>query len=291
MLANKDYSDYLNKGINSSFTFVNIDEAVVKKTINNLQAKSSSGCDGISSKLLKVIEPVIINTLTLLINQVLYAGIFPDKLKIAKVIPILYKKGDPSLFENYRPISLLPSISKVLEKRIALQLSSYFEKTKLLFDNTYGFRPKHCTEHAALELIDRIINKMDTNEIPVNIFLDPSKALDTIDLTILLSKLKYYGLKGSTLNVFHSYLINRKHYTEIEDITSDILPIQIGVPQCSIIGPILFIIYVNDFSQCSNKPDFSIYADDTTLSSTVNSFSDNNFSVDILINEELSKVI
>ena len=160
-----------------------------------------------------------------------------------------------------------------------------------MFDNTYGFRPKHCTEHAALELIDRIINKMDTNKIPVNTFLDLSKALDTIDLTILLSKLKYYGLKGSTLNVFHSYLINRKHYTEIEYVTSDILPIQIGVPRCSIIGPILFIIYVNDFSQCSNKPDFSMYADDTTLSSTVNSFSDNNFSVDTLINEELSNVI
>ena len=120
MLANKDYSDYLNKYIHSFFTFVNIDEAVVKKTINYLQAKSSSGCDGISSKLLKVIEPVIINTLTMLINQVLNAGIFPDKLKIAKVIPILHMKGDPSLFENYRPISLLPSISKVLEKIIFL---------------------------------------------------------------------------------------------------------------------------------------------------------------------------
>ena len=100
-----------------------------------------------------------------------------------------------------------------------------------MFDNQYGFRPKHCTEHAALELIDRIINKMDINEIPLKKILDLSKAFDTIDHTILLSKLKYYGLKGSTLNLFHSYLINGKQYTEIEDITSDILPIQIGVPQ------------------------------------------------------------
>ena len=142
-----------------------------------------------------------------------------------------------------------------------------------------------------MEIIDRILNKMDINEISLNIFLDLSKAFDTIDHTILLSKLKYYGLKGSTLNLFHSYLINRKQYTEIEDIASDILPIQIGVPQGSILGPILCIIYVNDFSQCSNKFDFIMYADDTTLSSTVNSFGDNNFSVDTLINEELSKVI
>ena len=178
---------------------MNIDEDAINKIIYHLPPKSSSGCDGISTKLLKVIAPVIIKPLTLLINQVLNTGTFPDKLKIAKVIPI-FKKGDPSLFENYRPISLLPAISKVLEKIIALQLSSYFEKNKLLFDNQYGFRPKHSTEHAALELIDRITNKMDTNEIPLNIFIDLSKAFDTIDHSILLNKLKYYGLKGSTLN-------------------------------------------------------------------------------------------
>ena len=222
----------------------------------------------------------------------LNTGTFPDKLKIAKVIPI-FKKGDPSLFENYRPISLLPAISKVLEKIIALQLCSYFEKNKLVFDNQYGFRPKHSTEHAALELIDRITNKMYTNEIPLNIFIDLSKAFDTIDHSIILNKLKYYGLKGSTLNLFQSYLRNRKQYTEIEDTTSTILPIQVGVPQGSILGPILFIIYVNDLPQCSNKFDFIMYADDTTLSSTIDSFSDinSNASADSLINAEIGKVI
>ena len=290
--GNKNYGNYLNTEIHSTFTFMNIDEVVIKKIIYNLPPKSSSGCDGISSKLLKVIEPVIIKPLTLLINQVLNTRTFPDKLKIAKVIPI-FKKGDPSLFENYRPISLLPAISKVIEKIIALQLSSYFEKNKLLFDNQYGFRPKHSTEHAALELIYRIINKMDTNEIPLNIFIDLSKAFDTIDHTILLNKLKYYGLKGSTLNLFQSYLNNRKQYTEIEDTTSTILPIHVGVPQGSILGPILFIIYVNDLPQCSNKFDFIMYADDTTLSSTIDSFSDinSNTNADVLINIELCKVI
>ena len=126
----------------------------------------------------------------------LNTGTFPDKLKIAKVIPI-FRKGDPSLFENYRPISLLPAISKVLEKIIALQLSSYFEDNKRLFDNQYGFRPKHSTEHAALELIDRIINKMDTNEIPLNIFLDLSKAFDTIDHTILLKQIEILWTESS----------------------------------------------------------------------------------------------
>ena len=169
----------LNKQINSTFTFKNIDEIIVKKTINNLPTKNSCGYDDVSSKLLKVIAPVIIKPLTLLINQVLNTGLFPDKLKIAKVIPI-YKKGDPQLFENYRPISLLPTISKVLEKIIHKQLSSYFDEYGLFFPNQYGFRPKHSTEYAALELIDRIINEMDKNEIPIDIFLDLSKAFDTI---------------------------------------------------------------------------------------------------------------
>ena len=182
--GNKNYSYYLNKQINSTFTFKNIDEIIIKKTINNLPTKNSCGYDDISSKLLKVIAPVIIKPLSLLINRVLNTGIFPDKLKIAKVIPI-YKKCDPKLFENYRPISLLPTISKVLEKIIHKQLSSYLDEYGIFFPNQYGFRPKHSTEYAALELIDRIINKMDSNEIPIDIILDLSKAFDTIDHTIL----------------------------------------------------------------------------------------------------------
>ena len=123
----------------------------MRKTINNLPTKNSCGFDGISTKLLKVIEPVILKSLTLLINQVLYSGVFPDKLKIAKVIPI-FKKDDPSLFENYRPISLLPTISNVLEKLFFMQIYSYFNEKKFLNDNQYRFRAKYSTEYAAIEL-------------------------------------------------------------------------------------------------------------------------------------------
>ena len=134
---------------------------------------------------------------------------------------------------------------------------------------------------------------MDLNEIPIDIFLDLSKAFDTIDHTILLHKLKYYGLEQSTLRLFESYFKNRKQYTEIEESKSEILPLTIGVPQGSILGPLLFITYINDFSESTKTFDCIIYADDTTLSSNINSFNNEHSNVDTqtLINDELSKII
>ena len=286
----KNYKYYLNKHINTVFDFQNIDEETVMKTIQNLPSKNSCGVDGISSKLIKIIEPAIIKPLTLLINQVLNTGIFPDELKIAKVIP-LFKKDDPKLLKNYRPISLLPTISKVIEKIIFTQLSTYFNENKLIFDNQYGFRPKHSTEYAALELVDRIITHMDNKEVPINIFLDLSKAFDTIDHTILLAKLRYYGIHDTALLLLKCYLNNRKQYVEFEDTKSDVLPITVGVPQGSILGPLLFIIYINDFSQASSIFNFIMYADDTTLFSNLKSFGNKIQTKEYLINAELSNVI
>ena len=161
-----------------------------------------------------------------------------------------------------------------------------------MFDHQYGFRPKHSTEYAALELIDRIITQLDKDEIPINIYLDLSKAFDTIDHIILIDKLKYYGVHGTNLNLFSSYLENRKQYMEIDNIKSNMLSITTGVPQGSILGPLLFIIYINDFAQASKMFNFLIYADDITLSSTLNVFSDNTHdqNLESLINEELVKI-
>ncbi len=139
----------------------------------------------------------------------------------------------------------------------------------------YGFRPGHSTEHAALELVDKISSQMENNETPINIFLDLSKAFDTIDHNILLDKLKkYYGLDDIAIQLFRSYLTNRYQYVQIENAKSQLLAINTGVPQGSILGPLLFIIYINDISQSSDKFDFIAYADDTTLSTTLNKFSE-----------------
>ena len=209
---------------------------------------------------------------------------------MAKVIPV-FKIGNPTIINNYRPISLLPVVSKVMEKILANQVSSYFESKKLFVNNQYGFRDGHSTEYAALELVDRIITKMDNNEVPISIFLDLSKAFDTLNHKILLNKLKYYGIEGVPLQLFKSYLTNRTQFVEIDDIKSDTLHIATGVPQGSILGPLLFIIYINDFSESSQVFNFISYADDTTLLSSLSNFVNaQNADSDLLINKELFKI-
>ena len=142
--------------------------------------------------------PALTQSSRLITNQILTTGIFPDKLKIAKVEPI-YKKGEHTQLFNYIPIFLLPAISKVIEKILYPQLDSFFKTHKHLYDNQYGFRTEHSTEFAALELADRVITSMDHNETPINIYLDLSKAFDTLYHEILLAKLQYYGIHGTLL--------------------------------------------------------------------------------------------
>ena len=155
--------------------------------------------------------------MTLNINQSLTTGIFPHKLKIAKIIPI-YKKDKIDVLDNYRPISLLPSISKIFEKVIYTQVYAYFQNKKLFYDSQYGFRKKHSTELATLELTDRVLKEMDKGHTPIAIFLDLSKAFDTIDHKILLDKLHYYGIRDNSLKLFESYLDNRTQYVCIDNI-------------------------------------------------------------------------
>ena len=193
--------------------------------------------------MLKSIKTEISTAITRIINQSLNTGTFPDNLKLAKVIPI-HKKGDNKLFDNYRPISILPAISKVFEKVIFDQLYEHFNSNGLFYSSQYGFKKNHSTELAVLELIDRITEELDKGNIPINIlYLDLSKAFDTLNHHILLHKLKYYGLNNSAIKICQSYLDNRKQYVEYNNAKSKLTDINVGVPQGSIMGSLLFIIY------------------------------------------------
>jgi hypothetical protein len=268
MPQNKTYKDYLLHKYTTKLKFHIINEDVVSNIIDKLNPKNSFGFDGISMNLIKKTKTLLIEPLTIIINQMITNGIFPDKLKISKVIPI-HKKDDKQLFTNYRPISLLPSISKIFEKVIFNQTYKYFQDQKLFYNAQYGFRTEHSSEYAALELIDRVITEMDNDKIPFSIFLDLSKAFATLDHTILLEKLRYYGVDGAAHRLFENYLKDRKQYVDIDGTSSEMKPIIAGVPQGSILGPLLFIIYINDITFASNFFYFIIYADDTTLETTI----------------------
>ena len=268
----QSYKDYLKKKIESNFVFDTVDNTYVLKLIQNLKSKPSFGHDGLSSIMLKEISSSISPILTCIINQSLCTGIFPESLKIAKIIPV-YKKENPHITDNYRPVSLLPILSKIFEKVVFIQVYDYFTENDLLYKSQYGFRKLHSTELAALEFADKIVSNLEQGKLPLAIFLDLSKAFDTIDHKILLEKLKYYGISGKAIEWFQSYLCERKQYVQYGDSTSSMSFIKTGVPQGSILGPLLFIIYMNDIAAVTKKFHFTLYADDTSLVEPICTFS------------------
>lgn len=287
---NKSFKDFLNRIHHDQFYFENINEILIGKIISELAPKASCGFDGFSSKLIKKLQHVLVKPITLIVNQMINTGIFPDKLKIAKINPI-YKKDDETFFTNYRPISLLPAISKIFEKVIFIQIYDFFQKKKLLYISQYGFRTGHSTESAALELVDKIITKMDKKDTPIGIFIDLSKAFDTIDHEILLKKLNYYGFSTPAISLMKSYLNDRMQYVQMNDVSSDFCEVNTGVPQGSILGPLLFIIYMNDIIESSKLFDFILYADDTSLTTSVELvFRQNPDGIQNCINAELENI-
>lgn len=212
----------------------------------------------------KFVLDVIAPVLTCVYNLCLSTGVFPQKMQIAKVLA-LFKKGDRSDISDYRPISILPLFSKCLEKLIFRRLTNFLESKNLLTKCQFAFRRGMSTQLALLEQKEFILKNFEENLLTLGVFIDFSKAFDCINHNLLLRKLPQYGIRGVAHDLIKSYLNHRSQYVEINGISSQLKPIKIGVPQGSILGPLLFNIYVNDIVNVDASTKYVIYADDTTL--------------------------
>ena len=248
------------------FRLHEVNDFIIRAVIKRFKNKKSSGMDGFSNKVLKDICPEILPHLTKVINLSIRTGQIPVFMKTARIIPV-FKKGDDRDLNNYRPISILSVFGKVLEKVVEKQLRDYLEDNNLLFKNQFGFRSNFSTNDALLKLMDFVSKGINSGEKVLAIFLDLKKAFDTCNHDILLHKLEYYGIKGVALVWFHNYIKNRQQYTTFGADKSKKEDISCGVPQGSILGPLLFLVYVNDIDRVSDFLKI-LYCDDTTLAAS-----------------------
>jgi hypothetical protein len=248
----------------STFFLSPTNEDEVASIIHKLKINSAPGEDGITVKDVKKIEPIINPILVELVNKCIETGQFPKELKESITIPIL-KGGATTNMNNYRPIALTSVIAKIFEKVINCRLKKYIEEHIKFDKNQFGFQQNASTEAAATELTTHVINELDKGNYVTSVFIDLQKAFDTVNHQILLSKLEEIGIRGLPLQLFESYLIGRKVATKIDDCISSKQTVRTGVPQGSVLGPTLYLLYIHDLQHYLPECSYKVFADDTCL--------------------------
>ena len=259
--------------------------SAVYKKLKDINERKAAGLDKIPCKLLKIAAVIVAPSLTQIFNKIISTGIFPTDWKLAKVTPI-FKKGKKDEMNNYRPISVISVVAKIFEKLIFEQLYEYLNNNNLISASQSGFRTLHSTLTALIETVDNWSINIDNGLLNGVIFIDLKKAFDTIDHAILLRKLQIYGVDQNGIKFFESYLSNRSQRCCVNDELSDAVPITCGVPQGSNLGPLLFLIYINDLPNCLNRASPRMFADDTNISIAANSVME----LEPLVNSELKNL-
>ena len=261
--------DHMQTKIKDSIFFIRITEFEVLGNVKNFMNKKSNDPHGLSMETLKQVIHNIVKPLTYICNKSFLEGCFSVSMKISRIVPI-FKAGDKNTLDNYRPISILPQFSKVLEKLFENRLLNYVEKNNVLNENQYGFRRNRSTTIALLDLSQKVSTFLDNRLSALEIVVDLRKAFGTIDHGILLKRVEYMGVSGIALKWVASYLGNRKQYVCFLSENSSFADVVCGVPLGSILGPLLFILYINDICNISSYFMFTLFADDTTIVSAHN---------------------
>ena len=279
-----DFTKYMNKPVSHSIFLEETSPIEVFNLIQKLKNSCSTGNMDVPNQFLKMISFPLSYMLSYLINRSLNSGEMPRAFKIGKQTPV-FKNGN-NCFSNYRPITVVNSFAKITEKVVGKRVVSYLDKFEILNSKQFGFRKNHSTIHAMINLFDTCLEGLESRLTVGGLFLDISKAFDCVDHDILLQKLDRYGIRGKMLDWFKSYLSERELFVSIDGKSSDKYTLKYGVPQGSVLGPILFLIYINDVTNSSDKFDFSMFADDTAAIIKID-----HKNYDITIKDELLKVM
>lgn len=241
-----------------------VTDCEIVNIFSDISNSRSCDADGMQSRPVKYVIDIIAPYLTYIFNLSLSQGVFPKKMQRAQ-ISVLYKKGDRNDLGNYRPVSILPVFSKCLEKALHRRLSEFLNRHAVISTSQYGFRKHMSTQHALLDQKEFILQNLEEKKVVLGIFVDFTKAFDYINHAILTKKLELYGIRGNAVSLIKSYLAHRTQFVSLNSFYSSVKSISKGVPQGSILGPLLFNIYINDIVKISNTAKFVIYADDTSL--------------------------
>jgi len=258
------YSSYLQAPLQNSMGLLSVSPEEIMDISRNIRLTHSKGIDDIDPCIASPNLSLVAKPLAEIINCSFTTGIVPQAIKIAKVVPIL-KKGEKDNVTNYRPISVLPYFSKFYEKLMYNRLYGFVKNSNIIYQSQHGFQPGHSPYMALLNMQDKISKAIENNEYSVGVFFDLAKAFDTVDHDILLNKLENYGIRGTQLKWFASYFENRAQRVFCNGTLSELGLIKYGVPQGSNLGPLLFLLYINDLASVSPTLFFILFADDTNV--------------------------